>query len=147
VKQQFYFRIGLIKPVKALIVGRTIKASDKAWREAIFGFGGTRKRLGGVKLGTVDGQPLAMIVELQTAKFDRLPAGAPWVIRGEKRMYALLGPAAVFNDAGFGPATLGISIDRLKELVTFDPDAETLGEALRQTHELEDTDDDGRKLI
>lgn len=143
-KQLMQFRIGLVKPVKRLVVGRTIKATDKAWREAIFGFGGTRKRLGGVRLGTVDGQPLALIAELQTAVVSE---GSPWVIRGGDRSYALIGPAAVYNDAGYGPATLGISIDRLKELVDFEPDEALMAEALRNTTDLEGEDHAGRKLV
>ena len=143
-KTQLTFRIGLIKPAKALVVGRSIKATDRAWREAIFGFGGTRKRLGGIKLGMVDGQPLALICELQT---ESTTTGAPWVITGAERPYALVGPAAVYNDAGFGPATLGISIDRLREIVRFDPDPTLLLAALRNTRELEDEDNAGRKLV
>lgn len=144
-KTQLQFRIGLVKPVKALVVGRTIKAKDSAWRTAIFGMGGSRKRIGGVRLGTVDGQPLALIAELQS-EIDSSEHGI-WTIQGEKGLYALIGPAAVYNDAGYGPATLGLSIDRLKELITFAPDVEQMKEGLARTLELQKGDHAGRKLV
>jgi hypothetical protein len=144
-KTQFKIRIGLIKPVRRMVVGRTIKATDRAWREAMFGLGGSRRRLGGVRLGVVDGQPLALIVELQTERIT--DGGSPWVITGGERSYAMIGPAAVYNDAGFGPADLGISLDRLKEMVRFDPDPTLLEAALRNTKELEDSDDVGRRIV
>lgn len=131
-KTQLQFRIGLVKPAKELVVGRSIKATDKAWREAIFGLGGSRKRIGGVKIGAVDGQPLAVIAELQT---EVRPGTPIWTIQGEHGIYAIAGPAAVYNDLGYGPATLGISLDRLKDLVAFNPEWAALKEGLRRTLE------------
>jgi hypothetical protein len=143
-KTQLSLRIGLIKPVKALVVGRTIKATDRAWKEAMFGLGGSRRRIGGIRLGTIDGQPLALIAELQTEVFHE---HGHWTIESEKGLYALIGPAAVYNDAGFGPATLGISIDRLKELVTFNPNVVQMAEGLKRTLALQESDNDGRRLV
>lgn len=124
------FAIGLVKPVKGLVVKRIIKATDRAWREAIFGLGGSKKRIGGVRLGTIDGQPLALIAELQTEARSNSPI---WTFQAKGGVLAFMGPAAVYNDAGFGPASLGISIDRLKELVDFLPDPVTLPDGLRRT--------------
>jgi len=127
-----HFRIGLVKPAKQMVVGRSIKATDKAWREAIFGLGGSRKRIGGIKLGTVHGQPLALLAELQTEVRDGLQV---FLIQGEHCTYGIAGPAAVYNDLGYGPATLGISMNQLQALVTFDPSPEALADALRRTAE------------
>lgn len=138
------FHIGLVKPVKALVVSRSIKATDEAWREAIFGLGGSRKRIGGIRLGTIDGQPLALLCELQT---EIVKESAYWTIESEKGLYAIIGPAAIYNDAGFGPANIGISIGRLKELVTFNPDVEQMAEGLRRTLELQESDDAKRRLV
>jgi hypothetical protein len=131
-KSHLQFRIGLVKPDKRLIVGRTIKATDHAWRTAIFGMGGSKKRIGGVKIGAIDGQPLALIAELQTEVLPGLPI---WTIQGEHGIYGIAGPGAVYNDLGYGPATLGISIDRLMDLVDFDPEPEAMKEGLRRTLE------------
>lgn len=131
-KTQLRFRIGLVKPGKAFVRDQVIKATDWAWRTAIFGMGGTRKRIGGAKIGVVDGQPLAVIVELQA----EVPHGSPvWTIETETGLWAFCGPGAVFNDAGFGPASLGIPLERLKSIVTFNPEAKALEEGLRRTLE------------
>lgn len=143
-KTDFKIRIGLVKPVKALVVGRTIKTTDRAWKEAMFGLGGSRKRIGGVRLGTIDGQPLALIAELQS---EIVQGRGIWTIDAEKGPFAFIGVAAVYNDAGFGPASLGISIDRLKELVSFFPSPEKLEQALRRTKDVEESDDIGRRLV
>lgn len=124
------FAIGLVKPVKANVYRRAIKATDRAWREAIFGFGRTNKRIGGVQIGVVDGQPLAVIGEMPDAVAEGTPI---WTIETESGLFAFAGPAAVYNDAGFGPATLGLDTDRLREIITFDPDPEKIEEGLRRT--------------
>lgn len=129
---QMRFRIGLVKPVSRMIVGRTIKATDKAWREAIFGLGGSRKRIAGLKFGNVEGQPLAVITELQ----ENIAPGTPvWTIETPRGLFAFAGPGAIYNDMGFGPGSLGVGIDRLKELIQFDPDPVALQEALQRTLE------------
>ena len=129
-KRQLQFRIALVKPAKKLVVGRTIKATDHAWRSAIFGLGGSRKRIAGIKFGMIDGQPIAALTELQ----ENVETGAPvWTIETPRGLFAFAGPGAVYNDLGYGPGTLGLSIDRLREMVSFDPDPATLQEALRRT--------------
>jgi hypothetical protein len=128
-KVQLSFRIGIVKPVKRIIAGRTIKATDRAWREAIFGLGGSKKRIGGAKIGAVDSQPLAVIAQMPEDAGD----GPAWTISTDVGVWGFIGPAAVYNDASFGPATLGISVDRLREIVTFDPDPSELSAALAQT--------------
>lgn len=132
------FGIGLVKPVKATCFRRSIKATDRAWREAIFGFGGTKRRIGGAQIGAVDGQPLAVIAELP----DTLADGTPiWTIETEAGLFAFAGPAAVYNDAGFGPATLGLDVERLREIITFDPDPEKIEDGLRRTIQTRSRDD------
>jgi hypothetical protein len=143
-KTQLSLRIGLIKPVRALVVGRTIKATDRAWKEAMFGLGGSRRRIGGIRLGMIDGQPLALIAELQT---EIVQGHGYWTIDSENGLYAIIGPAAVYNDVGYGPATLGISIDRLKELVTFNPNVVQMAEGLERTLALQESDDGQRRLV
>lgn len=131
-RAQLQFGIGLVKPTKARIFRRVVKATDKAWREAIFGMGGSRKRIAGARIGPVDGQPLAVIVELQS---ECSPGTACWTIRTDKGLFAFAGPGAVYNDAGFGPATLALPLERLEAIVEFDPDPKALEEGLRRTLE------------
>ena len=129
-KAQLRFSIGLVKPSKRLVARRQIKATDRAWREAIFGLGGSRKRIGGAQIGMIDGQPIAVIAELPEEVDTDLPH---WAIETTEGLWAFVGPAAVYNDAGYGPASLGLALDRLRELVLFDLDAETLQSGLRRT--------------
>jgi hypothetical protein len=126
------FRVGIVKPVKRMVFRTTIRATDRAWRTAIFGMGGSKKRIAGAKIGVVDGQPLAVIGELPEEVADGTPV---WTITTEQGLWAFAGPCAIFNDAGFGPATLGISRDRLVEIVGFDPDPAALEEGLQRTLE------------
>lgn len=129
-KVQQYFAIGIVKPGKAFVARVRIKATDKEWRKAIFGMGGTKKRIAGARGFTIDGQPIAVIGELPDEVADGTTA---WLLRTDKGVYGFLGPCAVYNDAGFGPATLGITVDRLRECVEFDVPPERMQEALRST--------------
>lgn len=124
------FVIGLVRPHRENVFTRSIKATDRAWREAIFGMGGSKKRIGGAKIGSVDGQPLAVIAELPEATAARLPY---WTIKTDAGLWAFAGPAAVYNDAGYGPATVGLTVDRLRELVDFNPEPQAMAEGLRRT--------------
>jgi hypothetical protein len=126
------FSIGLVRPVKARVFKATIRATDRAWRTAIFGMGGSNKRIAGARIGVVDGQPLAVIAELQSECAHGTPV---WTIETEAGLWAFIGPAAIYNDAGFGPATLGITRDRLAEIVKFNPDPVALQEGLQRTIE------------
>lgn len=130
-KPQMTFAIGLVKPVKRRVFRRFIKATDKSWREAIFGLGGSRKRIARASIGTIDGQPIRVICELQT----EIVEGVPWMIRSDTDTFAFVGPAAVYNDAGYGPASLGIALDQLEARVTFDPEPDVLKKALQATAE------------
>lgn len=137
-KTQLRFSIGLVKPVKCIVSRRQIKATDRAWKEAIFGLGGSSKRIAGAQIGTVDMQPLAVIAELPDAVADGTPI---WTIQTDTGLYAFAGPAAVYNDAGFGPATLGIPIERLREIITFNPDPDAIQDGLRRTIKSRSRDD------
>lgn len=124
------FSVGLIKPVKRLVVRRQILATDRAWREAIFGLGGTQKRIGGARIGLVGAQPLAVIAELP----EEVDQDAPhWSIETDAGLWAFIGPGAVYNDAGFGPANLGITLETLQSIVRFDLPMDELQEGLRRT--------------
>lgn len=129
-KVQDAFRVGIIKPGKRIVARIPIKATDRAWRTAIFGLGGSSKRIGGVQIGNIDGQPLAVIGELPEEVDHDLPH---WAIETDQGLWAFIGPCAIYNDAGYGPATLGLTADRLRELVQFDLDPEVMQEGLRRT--------------
>lgn len=124
------FTIGLVKPARRSVLKQTIRATDRAWRTAIFGLGGSRKRIAGAKIGIVDGQPLAVIGELPEMVREGTPV---FTIETENGLYAFAGPCAVYNDLGFGPGTLGITRERLAEIVKFDPDPAALQDGLRRT--------------
>lgn len=125
-----HMTIAIVKPNKAIVARHVIKATDRAWRTAIFGLGGSSKRIAGARLGTVLGQPLSVICELPAM----VKPGTPiWTIQGAIGLFAFAGPAAVFNDAGYGPANLGLSVDQLRGLIGFDPDPIALAEGLANT--------------
>jgi hypothetical protein len=125
-----FFNIAIIKPNRRTIVTQQIKATDRAWRTAIFGLGGSKRRIGGAQLGPVLNQPLAVIGELP----EEVRAGAPvWTIRTDRGLFGFAGPCAVFNDAGFGPASIGLTRDNLLSIVEFDPDPAALAEGLKNT--------------
>lgn len=129
-KRQTYFRIGIVRPGKAVVLDQRIKATDRAWRTAIFGMGGSKKRIAGAKLGMIDGQPIAVIGELP----DEVVEGTPiWTIQADDGLFAFAGNCAVYNDLGYGPATLGLDLERLRELINFDPEPEALQDGLRRT--------------
>jgi hypothetical protein len=131
-KTQFRFRVAVVRPGKRIVAGQTVKATDHAWRTAIFGMGGSRRRLGRAHVGMIDGQPIAVIAELPETVEEGTPV---WTLTTEKGLWAFSGPAAVHNDAGFGPAPIGISLDRLKEAICFDPDPAALAKGLKKTLE------------
>jgi hypothetical protein len=125
------FSIGLVKPVKALAFKRSVRATDRAWKEAIFGLGGSSKTLASAVIGCVDGQPLKVIVESQATVRPGTPI---WTIETDAGLWAFAGNGAVFNDAGYGPAALGIGLERLREIVIFNPEPKALHEALERAH-------------
>lgn len=126
------FRIAVVKPNRRVVLFPRIRATDRAWRTAIFGIGGSSKRIGGAKIGAVRGQPLAVIGELPEEVEPHLPV---WTIETESGLYAFAGPCAVYNDAGFGPASIGIDRATLESIVAFDPEPERLAAGLKKTLE------------
>lgn len=136
-KTQLSFHIGVVKPNKRVVRLEMVKAKDSAWRRAIFGFGGSSKRIGGAVIGMVDGQPLSVIGELPDTVADETPV---WTITTDRGLFAFAGPCAVFNNAGFGPATLGITRIRLQSIVDFDPSPENMIAGLKRTLEARSQD-------
>lgn len=131
------FRIAIIKPVKRVILRVPVKATDRAWRTAIFGMGGGSRRLGGVRLGLIGISRVALIAELQSEVADGTPV---WTIRTDRGLFAIAGPAALFNDIGFGPAALTATPDELNEAINFDPSTEDMVAGLAATLEARNPD-------
>lgn len=142
-KQQIRFTIGIVRPAKKLTLVQTIKATDRAWRTAIFGMGGSRKRIGGARIGNLHGQPLAVIAELPEEVDHDQPH---WAIETDDGLWAFIGPAAIYNDAGFGPATLALSHGELRDAVKFDLDVDALQDGLRRTLQVRGREEDGETM-
>lgn len=124
------FQVAIIKPVKKVIVRLPVKATDRAWRTAIFGMGGGSKRIGGVRLGLIGISRVALICELP----GEVAAGTPvWTIKTDLGLFAIAGPAALYNDIGFGPAALTVTPEELRDAVNFDPDPEEMRAGLEAT--------------
>lgn len=125
-----FFRVAIIKPVKKAILRLPVKATDRAWRTAIFGMGGGSKRLGGVRLGLIGISRVALICELPSEVADGTPV---WTITTDLGLFAIAGPAALYNDIGFGPAALTVTDEELRVAVNFDPDPDEMAAGLAAT--------------
>ncbi len=124
------FGIAVVKPERKSVLQKTVKASDRAWKEALFGIGGSKVNLGRARVGTLGGQPLSVIVQRPA----EVPDGtAVWTLRTQDGLFAFSGPGAVYGDASFGPAALLVDSDVLLAAIEFDPDPEALAEGLRNT--------------
>lgn len=132
-----FFRVALIKPTKRVISRVPIKATDRAWRTAIFGMGGGRKRLGGVRLGSLGISRVALICELPSEVAPNTPV---WTIRTDLGLFAIAGPAALYNDIGFGPATLTATEEEVRSAINFDPDPAEMAAGLQATLTARDPD-------
>lgn len=126
------FGIAIVRPSRKAVIEKTVKASDRAWRNAIFGLGGSKIALGRAQIGQIDGQPLAVLCQ----HFRDWPADAPhWSIRTDRGLFAFAGPAAIYGNAGFGPAAILARRESLEAAIEFDPDPATLAEGLKRTTE------------
>ncbi len=123
-------RICVVKPDKGTICLRQIKATDQAWREAMFGIRARKTRIAGARLGLIGIWPVATIVELPS---EVEPDTKIWTIRTDEGLFALAGPGAVYNDAGFGPASIGVPLDDLRRRIQFNPDPAEVEEGLART--------------
>ena len=98
-------RVLLVRPEKKLVASVRIEATDKGFRKMLFGLRGASRRLGQTRLGVTEQQQAMVAI----SEFYDGAEGAPWAFqRDDGTLCPFLGPAVVYSDIGYGPASLAM---------------------------------------